>query len=100
MQYHPDHYAFCTNRDTGVALHVAVEAGDVEETRALLAAGASPDTLDEKRWTPLMRAARGGHLLRTPRGAHLEIMRLLLCAGANAAAATPSGWTALMSAAQ
>ena len=58
--YYPDHYAFCTNRDTGVALHVAIEAGDVEETRALLAAGASPVTLDEKRWTPLMRAARDG----------------------------------------
>lgn len=69
------------------ALHRAVYAGDVEETRRLLAAGADPATPSLFGATPLMLAAARGDA---------DLIRLLLDAGVDPDAANSEGETALM----
>ncbi|HRH81033.1 MAG TPA: ankyrin repeat domain-containing protein [Thiobacillaceae bacterium] len=70
-------------------LHAAAQAGDLAQTQAELAAGASPNWADENGETPLMAAARNGHL---------EVVQALLAAGADVHARDANDWTALFKA--
>jgi len=64
----------------------AIRAGDPEEVKALLAAGADANVRDGEGWTALM--------LVTVKG-HLEVARALLNAGADVHAKNQKGWAAL-----
>jgi ankyrin repeat protein len=64
----------------GRQLGRAAWAGDLKTVRHLLALGISPDTTDDARNTPLMRAALGGHIL---------VGRVLIKSGANINLKTP-----------
>jgi excisionase family DNA binding protein len=70
----------------GDALLNAISAGDPDEVRALLAAGADANAKDAEGWTALM--------LVTVKG-HLDVARELLKAGADLNARNQKGWTAL-----
>lgn len=78
-----------TNHDDPAIL-TAAESGDVAGIRALIAAGAPPDTRDACQWTPLMKAALNG---RT------EAVETLLNGGATPGLGDKGGYTALMLAA-
>lgn len=67
----------------------AVNAGDVERVRDLLANGADANVRDAFGATALMNAAHGGNL---------EMVESLLAAGAEVDAKDELGWTALMKA--
>lgn len=74
-------------RDT--ALTAAAAAGDRPELVRLVAAGADPDEVDGRGWSPLIWAVRNGHFKLVP---------LLAGQGAavDARAADDRGWPALM----
>lgn len=67
-------------------LHYASAKGDIEQARALLAAGGDPGLADGTGWTPLHFAARGRHA---------DIAVLLLDAGASVDAEDEHGNTSL-----
>lgn len=71
---------------TPTPLHRAIEKGDLEEVRSLIAAGANVDTQTADALTPLHYAARSGHG---------EIVGLLLRHGADLNARDIGGDTAL-----
>lgn len=71
----------------GTALGIAAASGSVGIVEALLAAGASVDSLQRGRRTPLMIAALAGRA---------DVVRVLLAAGANTAARDINDKTALM----
>lgn len=71
-------------------LFTAARAGDANQIKALLEAGADHAAVDEAGETALMHAAHGGHV---------EAVQVLLAAGADVNAKTPAGWTALARAA-
>lgn len=75
----------------GTALIAAAHLGHVEPVRALIAAGAPLDHVNNLGWTALLEAVILGD--GGPR--HAEIVRLLLAAGANAAIGDRGGTTAL-----
>ena len=81
------------SRDGFTALHLAAFFGKLEIARALLGAGASPDTYTTNDFAnqPLHAAAAGRHL---------EVCRVLLAAGANVNATQHGGYTPLHEAAQ
>lgn len=68
------------------ALLDAATAGDMNQIRSLLAAGASPNWADEAGTTPLMAAAKQGHM---------AVVQALIDAGAEVDVADANGWTAL-----
>jgi ankyrin repeat protein len=70
-------------------LHDAALAGDVEEARRLLQAGADPSAADDDGWTPLHAAAQNWHV---------DVVVALLEAGANVDARDSHGNTALSTA--
>jgi len=70
----------------GASLLDAIRAGDPDEVKALLAAGADANVRDGEGWTALM--------LVTVKG-HLDVARELLSAGADVHAKNQKGWTAL-----
>lgn len=80
-----------TARDGSTALLWAVYHADVEMTKALLAAGAAPDTPNTYGVTPLLQASRTGDT---------QLIDVLLKSGAKATLAHPDGETALMAAAR
>ena len=57
----------------------------------LLGAGVDCSPLSDKRWTPLLAAAVGGHS---------EVVRQLIGAGASVSEMTSNGWNALHMASQ
>ena len=57
-----------------------------EDTRLLIDGGADASTADSRGWTPLHRAAAGGHE---------AVARLLIDGSADASAADSGGWTPL-----
>lgn len=71
-------------------LFESAERGDVSALDALLGQSGNPNTRDECRWTPLMKAALNGHR---------DAVARLLAAGAEVDAADKGGYTALMLAA-
>ncbi|MHB1093402.1 ankyrin repeat domain-containing protein [Thiobacillus sp.] len=71
-------------------LFTAARAGDANQIKTLLEAGADHAAVDEAGETALMHAAHGGHV---------EAVQVLLAAGADVNAKTPAGWTALARAA-
>ncbi|MBS0265629.1 MAG: ankyrin repeat domain-containing protein [Planctomycetes bacterium] len=75
------------------SLHQAVEAGDLETVRQLIAAGGAVDQIDNGRFnvTPLLVASRLGHL---------AIVRVLIKAGAQVNHADHDGFTSVNSAAR
>ena len=76
-----------TMRKTGAALIDAVNRGDVDGVKALIARGAFVDaTNDFLKGTPLIIAAMNGHR---------EIVRILLARGADVNARDMEGWTAM-----
>ncbi len=77
--------------DGTTALHRAIYAGDVVETRRLLAAGADPRAANLFGATPLMLAAARGDA---------TLIRLLLDAGVDSNSANDEGQTALMAVAR
>ena len=68
----------------------AALAGNPDEVRRLLAAGAAPDSANEEGQTALHLAARGGHL---------KTVGLLIGAGADVNARDANDWTPLFKAA-
>jgi uncharacterized protein len=80
--------------DGTTPLHRAAHAGDVQQARALLRAGAPPDAANRYGLTPLALAAAGGHA---------ELVTLLVESGARVGAADAAlrdGQTTLMLAAR
>lgn len=71
-------------------LFTAARAGDANQIKTLLEAGADHAAVDEAGETALMHAAHGGHV---------EAVQVLLAAGADVNAKSPAGWTALARAA-
>lgn len=71
-------------------LFAAARAGDANQIKTLLEAGADHAAVDEAGETALMHAAHGGHV---------EAVQVLLAAGADVNAKSPAGWTALARAA-
>ena len=71
---------------SGVVLHRAAKAGDIEVLNALLAAGADVDGRDDRGWTALMHAVNEG---QDP------LVELLLASKANPDVRAPDGATAL-----
>jgi uncharacterized protein len=69
-------------------LHFAAADGDLEMVKRLLQEGAAPNAFDDLGWTPLIHAAKRGHL---------DVVRCLLAAGAQVDArdAARAGNTAL-----
>jgi hypothetical protein len=67
-------------------IHSMARMGRYQEVGDCLAAGADPNAVSVKGWTPLLLAAREGHV---------EILRLLLKAGADPRMPLPNGRTAL-----
>lgn len=84
---------YADDRPAGTQFAVAIESHDVEKVKALLAAGASTETLidyGEHKITPLIKAAWDGED---------EIVETLIAAGAKVnAQASDTGETALMNA--
>jgi len=102
-----------------MALHYAVQHGDLEKVQKLFEAGASPNVQDLDGVTPLHRAARDGNIamaklliehhanlsLQTKEGwdalhlavwkDHAAMVQLLLSYGAVVNRKTPQGWTAV-----
>ena len=74
------------DKDGGLPLHTAAFRGDAATTKALLDAGADPNTAKADGWTALDLAAWKGHL---------DVARLLLDRGAKVDAKKPDGGTAL-----
>jgi uncharacterized protein len=58
----------------GEQLHFAAGDGDLETVKRLLKQGADPNTFDDLGWTPLIHAAKRGHL---------AVVAFLLAAGAQ-----------------
>ena len=78
--------------DLGSQFAVAIEKGDLEKVKALIASGAKPDTLieyGEHKITPLMKASWDGEL---------EIAKFLLDSGADVNAVDEGNASALFSA--
>ena len=75
----------------GQELFSAVKAGDVEDVRSLLKAGADPNARDEWRDTPLHEATYVQNVSGSGIEAAMEIIRLLLKAGANPNATNEAG---------
>jgi len=67
------------------ALFAAIERGNLQHLKSILAMGIDPDFAGDAGTTPLMLAARLGHA---------DIVAALLAAGADPQAATPEGRTA------
>lgn len=65
--------------------------GNLEDLQACLAAGVSPNSRDQSSWTPLMRAADGGHS---------ACVAALLADGADPTALSSWSWSALHAAAR
>lgn len=74
------------NRPGWTALHYGAAAGDLAIIDLLLAKKANPDALSPNHTTPLMMAARGGHILAIKR---------LLDAGANPTLKNQQGYDAI-----
>jgi len=72
------------------SLFGAIQVGDTEAVKRVLAIGANVDALDESGETALMQAAHLGHL---------EIVRVLIAADADVNYRSERGWTALAKAA-
>ena len=98
----------CFMEMPGTALGRAAHAGNVEQIRALLAAGANPNEYDASNQTALHWAARGGHRFgphdcRTETPGRADVISTLIEGGADVNAvdrrgAIPggsSGWTPL-----
>ncbi|MDE0058152.1 MAG: SUMF1/EgtB/PvdO family nonheme iron enzyme [Defluviicoccus sp.] len=76
-------------RTKRVDLIRVVRAGEIDRTKAMLHAGADPDTRDMNGWTPLMHAADRGHA---------PLVRTLLDARADPDLRAADGTTALFTA--
>lgn len=79
----------CMRPEPDTSLTIAVEGGELDTVRTLLAQGAAPDTPDRHGLTALVRATRGGNL---------DIVSALLAAGAspNQNDGFVNGWTPMM----
>jgi len=76
-----------TSKQTGAALIDAINRGDAERVKKIIARGALVDATDDLIGrTPLISATMGGHT---------EIVKLLLARGADVNMADMEGWTAL-----
>merc|ERR1719321_2289685 len=73
-------------RDLDAALHDSA-AADPERVRAILAAGAKVNSIQDHGWTPLLRAAAAGNA---------AVVQVLLTAGADVRARVATGATALL----
>src|SRR5687768_14950240 len=83
---------FATDKIPGAEFAIAIESGDLDAIKSLIASGAKADTIidyGEHKITPLMKAAWDGEL---------EIAEFLLESGANVQATDESGETPLYSA--
>ncbi len=74
------------NKDGWTPLHYAAASGDNEIVQMLMDKDANLDALSPNRTTPMMMAARGGHILA---------VKLLLDAGADATLKNDAGMTAI-----
>jgi len=107
-------------------LSVAARDGSTARAQELLSAGADVEAQDNANWTPILKAARGGHTeivkMLLEHGANpnvvehgngnmtpliwaasldnIECVQMLLAHGADVNASTTQGYTALMTAAQ
>jgi len=87
--------AFSVNEETRdfrgrTQLHLAAEAGDLQQVISLLDDGVATDSCDDCQWTPLMYAAQDGFV---------DIVRVLLNNGADVNAVDKGGYTSVMLAA-
>ncbi len=74
------------NQDGWTALHYAAAVGDNDSVKMLLAKSAALDAASPNKTTPLMMAARGGHIYT---------VKALLDAGADASVKNDAGMTAI-----